>query len=105
MKRILLLALALFAVPAQAQVFQPITSYTLALTTSPTTASQVIGAQSRQVRVVSTVVAHVSFPISPIVAAAVFLPANEPAFIKVPPGGYVYAVGESSGTLYVTEIE
>lgn len=112
MKRLILaLAGLLIAGSAHAQqpgIFRQITGYTVTYTGTAGT-GQVIGSQTRAVRVLCTTACLVAFPVTPIAAAAtrpVYLPAVTPEYFKVTPGTYAYVVQVTSGgTLYVTEVE
>lgn len=104
------LALLLCAWPAlaQQQVFRPITSYRISISTTAVTAPQTFSAQSRIARVMCSVSCTLAFPVTPAVLSVtipVALTANEKEYFRVTPGSTIAVVAVGNGTLYVTEME
>jgi len=113
MKRIILLAAMLIASSAQAEVYRPLTYFTVSASTAQASHSTPVGAHTKVLRVVCTVTCVIGTAVtsatSPSVAsltAPVFLSAGREDYIKVSPGAYVHVrTDTSSGTLHVTEME
>lgn len=110
MKRILL-ALLLLATPAQAQVYRPLTGYSLAFTSATHTVKQnwPLRPNTRIARLLCTVTCHVAFVVTPIlnaVTVTTMLAPLWPEYFKVTPGTYVYVRGDnSSGIINVVDME
>jgi hypothetical protein len=83
------------------------THQSVAYTGTAGTISNVVGSQTRQVRVVVTTAAYIKIGNSPTATTSdVYMPADSPEYFTCTPGQKVSAVQVSSGgTLHVTEIE
>ena len=110
MKRFLIALALLVGVsgPAWAQILQPITYYTQALSTVQGASTDQAATIGSAVRLVCTSGCSVAVAASPIDHNGgfnfLYLPANEAVTIKIRPGRYIVHLGTGGGTLHITEM-
>lgn len=113
MKRFLIGLLMLIAASQSVQsqiAFRPLTSYSVTISSTGSTATAAVGAQTRIARVICTISCYVAFPLTTIGSALSYpmaLPPNTVDYIKITPGSYAYTIALSGtlGTVFITEVE